>query len=229
MSDALPARTADEVRAALVEIRSRVAAVERSWTHPVEVMAVTKGFAPSIIELAVDAGCSAIGENYAQELLTRVPTLESLGERRPTVWFIGHLQSNKVRQLAGVVDVWATVDRASLAKEIAVRAPGARVLVQLNVTGERQKSGCVPDDAPTLLERCGELGLDVAGVLAMGPTGGAPEDAAPGFDVARRFVDEHGLEVCSVGMTSDLEVAVSSGSTQIRVGTGLFGPRPPRT
>ena len=228
MGDVMPARTVAEVRERRAALEQRIARVDRPWRHPVDVLAVTKGFAPEVVELAVDAGCTAIGENYAQELLTRVPVLERLAERRPTVYFIGHLQSNKVRQLAGVVDVWGTVDRVSLAAEIAKRAPGAQVLVQLNATGETQKSGCAPEEAAALIEACRDLGLDVVGVLAMGPTDGDPSVERSAFDAARRIVDEHGLAVCSVGMSGDIESAVAAGSTQVRVGTALFGARPPR-
>ncbi len=227
-ADHLPDRSLEEVRSAVEQLRARLSAVSRPFEHPIDVMAVTKGFAPDAVRMAVDAGCRTIGENYAQELLTRRDVLEELGERRPEVWFIGHLQSNKVRQLAGVVDVWATVDRASLAREIARRDPGARVLLQVNVTGEAQKSGCPPDDVADLIARCRELGLAVEGVLAMGPTDAPPEAARPGFELARRLVDEHELAVCSIGMSADLEVAAAAGSTQVRVGTALFGPRPPR-
>jgi len=224
----MPTRSADDVRRELAALGQRIDAVDRPWNHQVEVLAVTKGFAPDVVGLAVDAGCSAIGENYAQELLTRVPVLDRLGDRRPTVYFIGHLQSNKVRQLAGIVDVWATVDRASLACEIAKRAPAARVLVQLNATGEAQKSGCAPDDAAALIDRCGEVGLVVEGVLAMGPTDGDASATRAAFEVARGIADEHGLDVVSLGMSGDLEVAVAAGSTQVRVGTALFGARPRR-
>ncbi len=224
----MPRRSVDDVRTALAGVHEAIRSVERPFDHPVEVLAVTKGFAPDVVRLAVDAGCTSIGENYAQELLTRLPVLEALGDRRPQISFIGHLQSNKVRQLVGVVDVWATVDRWSLAKEIARRDPGATILLQVNVTEEPQKSGCSPDEVGTLRDRCTDAGLDVAGVLAMGPTDRPPEAAAPGFELARRLVDEHGLAVCSIGMTADLAVAVRAGSTQVRIGTRLFGPRPPR-
>ena len=224
----MPTRSVAEIEAQLVGLRDRIDAIERTWTHPVEVLAVTKGFAPDVVELAVDAGCDAIGENYAQELLTRVPVLDRLGERRPTVYFIGRLQSNKVRQLVGVVDVWATVDRSSLAREIAKRAPGARVLIQINATGEPQKSGCEPDGVEALIDVCVDLGLVVEGVLAMGPTNGDESAARQAFDLARRFADDHDLVVCSLGMSGDLDVAVAAGSTQVRVGTALFGPRPAR-
>ena len=104
---------ADEVARRLDALRIRIDAVERPWTHGVEVTAVTKAFAPTVIDAAVEAGCTVIGENYAQDLLSKRPTIELIDpQRRPRVDFIGHLQSNKVRQLVGFVDRWCTIDRA---------------------------------------------------------------------------------------------------------------------
>ena len=219
----------EHAREALAAVRRRIEAVDRIWDHPVEVMAVTKAFGAEMIEVAVAAGCRSIGENYAQELLAKRPTVEAFAlADRPTVSFIGHLQSNKVRQLAGFVDVWATVDRPSLAKEIARRDPGGRVLVQVNSTGEPQKGGCAPDEIDDVVGRCRDLGLSVEGLLSIGPTDRPADAARPGFRMVRDAVDRLGLDVCSIGMTADLEVAVECGSTQVRLGTALFGPRPTR-
>jgi pyridoxal phosphate enzyme (YggS family) len=219
--------SAEEIARRLETIGRRIDAVERPWTHDVEVTAVTKAFAPSVIDAAVEAGCTAIGENYAQELLSKQPTIEHLDAgRRPRIDFIGHLQSNKVRQLAGLVDRWCTIDRNSIAREIAKRAPGAEVLIQVNTTAEEHKSGCRPGDVVELRERCADLGLRVVGLLTIGPTGLPPEDAAPGFRVVRSLVDDLGLAVCSMGMTADFDIAVACGSTNIRIGSLLFGARP---
>ncbi|MEP1126212.1 MAG: YggS family pyridoxal phosphate-dependent enzyme [Ilumatobacter sp.] len=211
----------------LAGIRRRIESVERAWDHEVEIVAVTKAFDPSIVDLAVDAGCRAIGENYAQDLLSKRDVIEAFDhDRRPRVDFIGRLQSNKVRQLAGLVDRWATVDRASLAREISKRDPGAEVLVQVNATGEPDKGGCDPDDVAALLKTCRDRGLCAVGLLGIGPTGQPPEAAATAFTIVRALVDEHGLDVCSMGMTADLEVAVRCGATSVRVGSALFGSRP---
>jgi pyridoxal phosphate enzyme (YggS family) len=209
----------------LADVRRRIDSVERPWTHPVSVTAVTKGFGPEVILAAANAGFESIGENYAQELLGKVDTLDSLGGRRPSVEFIGRLQSNKVRQLVGVVDLWASVDRRSLVDEIAKRAPGAHILIQVNSTGEDGKGGAIPAVVPDLVGAARAAGLDVAGLMTVGPTDRPPEAARPGFDVVRRLVDELDLDVCSMGMSGDLEVAVAAGSTNVRVGTALFGPR----
>ncbi len=217
----------DAVRTALAAMRARIDGVARSWSHPVEVTAVTKAFPPDAISAAVAAGCRSVGENYAQELLAKRPVLDHLdASDRPRVDFIGQLQSNKVRQLAGLVDRWATVDRVSLATEIARRDPAGRVLVQVNATGESQKGGCAFDDVAGLVEQCRALGLTVEGLLTVGPTNEPPAAAADGFEAVRGLVDELGLEVCSMGMTADLEVAVAAGATNVRIGSALFGPRP---
>jgi pyridoxal phosphate enzyme (YggS family) len=186
---------------------------------------VTKGFGSEAVAAAVAAGCRAIGENYAQELVAKAPAARAAGV---AVHFIGQLQTNKVRQLAGLVDVWESVDRARLVTELARRAPGARVLVQVDTTGEEGKAGCPIADVPALVRAAADAGLAVAGLMTVGPTEGGPEAARPGFRAVRALVDELGLTICSMGMTADLDVALEEGTTEIRVGTALFGPRPPR-
>ena len=183
---------------------------------------MTKGFGPDAVAAAAAAGCRAIGENYAQELATKAGPAAEAGL---AVHFIGRLQSNKVRLLAGHVDVYETIDRPSLVREVAKRAPGATVLVQVNVTGETDKGGCPPADVAGLVEACTAAGLSVDGLMTVGPTVGGPEAARPAFRAVRRLVDEFGLRTCSMGMTDDLEVAVQEGSTRVRIGTALFGPR----
>jgi pyridoxal phosphate enzyme (YggS family) len=188
-----------------------------------EIVAVTKGFGLDAVNAAAAAGVRAIGENYAQELATKAGPAVEAGL---AVHFIGRLQSNKVRLLAGHVDVYETIDRPALVREVAKRAPGATVLVQVNATGEAGKGGCDPADVAGLVEACLAAGLSVDGLMTVGPTTGGPEAARPAFRDVRRMVDELGLRTCSMGMTDDLEVAVQEGSTRIRIGTALFGPRP---
>ena len=215
----------DDVRARVIELRATIDAVERVWTHRVAVVGVTKGFASDAIDAAVAAGCDAIGENYAQELTDKRSTVERLG---PEVQFIGQLQRNKVRQLAGLVDVWCSLDRTSVIDEVAKRAPGARVMVQVRTTDDPAKGGCSVDNVATLVDHATERGLRVEGLLTVGPTEGDSESARAGFRQVRALVDHLGLTECSMGMSGDLEVAVAEGSTQVRVGSALFGSRPPR-
>ena len=209
----------------LAVIRHRIeAVVGEGRAADIAVLAVTKTFGPDVVQAAMAAGCRAVGENYAQELAAKFGDLEP----RPEVHFIGQLQTNKVRLVAPFVAVYETVDRSSLAAEIAKRAPGARVLVQVDTSNEPGKGGCPVADVAALVDTCRGLGLHIEGLMTVGPTEGGPEAARPGFRKVRQLVDALGLTVCSMGMSDDLEVAVSEGSTEVRVGSALFGSRPPR-
>ncbi len=215
----MSARTVAGVAERLDDVRARIAAA--GGTN-VRIVAVTKGFGADAIEAAVGAGCRDIGENYAQELTAKLVDVRGPA---PVVHFVGHLQTNKVRQLAPVVDVWQTVDRLAAVEALSRRAPpGAIVLVQVNVAEEPEQGGCAPSDTPAVVEAAVDAGLDVIGLMAIGRAG-EPDAARPGFRLLRRLVDDLGLVECSMGMSGDLEVAVEEGSTMVRVGTALFGPR----
>jgi PLP dependent protein len=139
--------------------------------------------------------------------------------------FLGRVQRNKVRRLAPSVHLWQGVDRAAAGREIASRAPGARVLVQLNVSGLERRNGCVPADAPALVGELRAMELDVVGLMAVGP-GGPPENARSAYRDLAAMADRLELPERSMGMTDDLEVAVEEGTTMVRVGRALFGARP---
>lgn len=208
-------------------VRDRIAAVRSRLDHGgprVELVAVTKGFGADAIAAAVAAGCIDVGENYAQELLGKWAAGAS--QSGAAVHFIGRLQSNKIRQLAGVVAVWESIDRSSLIDELARRAPRATLLVQVNATGEPDKGGCRPADAAGLVERARSLDLNVDGMMTVGPTSGDLAETAVAFRTVRRLVDDAGLATCSMGMSHDLDVALDAGSTRVRVGTAIFGARP---
>jgi pyridoxal phosphate enzyme (YggS family) len=190
----------------------------------VTLLAVTKGFGPEVARAAADAGLVDLGENYAQELVAKAPLLAEEG--RVVRWHaIGRLQRNKVRALAPIVHLWQTVDRVELGAEIARRSPGARVLAQVNVSDEPQKGGCEPAATSELVAGLRDLGLDVRGLMTVGRTGD-PAAARGGFALLRRLADDLDLPVRSMGMSNDLEAAVAEGSTMVRVGAALFGPRP---
>ena len=211
------------VAEALGKVGDRIRAA--GGDESVSILPVTKGFGPEAIVAAVGAGCTAIGENYAQELIAKQDYLDR-GSGSLAVHFIGQLQTNKVRQLAGLVDVFETVDRLKLAKEIAKRAPRVGVLIQVDTSDETGKGGCPIGELDPLVDGVLELGLDLQGLMTVGPTQGGPEAARQGFRQVRHAADRLGLAICSMGMTGDLEVAVQEGSTQIRVGTAVFGSRP---
>jgi PLP dependent protein len=212
-----------EVADRLTVVRDRVA---RAGGTDVTIVAVTKGFGPDAIAAAAAAGLADIGENYAQELLGKLPAVPA-PERpfRVAVHFIGRLQSNKVRQLAPIVDCFQTVDRFSLVRELAARAPGRAIFVQVNVSDEPHKGGCPPSEAAELVDAARDAGLLVRGLMTVGRTG-SPTEAAGGFTLLRSLTDHLGLAECSMGMTDDLEIAVAEGSTMVRVGSALFGARP---
>jgi len=210
----------EQVAERLHAVHERIA---RAGGSGVRVLPVTKTFPVEACWAAHRAGCPAVGENYAQEVVAKLG-----GGGFPfDVHFIGQLQSNKVRALAPIVSVYETVDRASVVAELAKRAPGARVLLQVSATPESGKGGCRLTDVPQLLEVALTAGLTVEGLMTVGPTQGGPEAARAGFRAVRELLDRLGLATLSMGMTDDLEVAVQEGATQVRVGSALFGERPP--
>lgn len=214
----------------LAEVRARIASAGADPDR-IDVLAVTKGFAVDAVRAAGAVGLGAVGENYAAELLAKAADLAesaaSTGGPRPQEirWhMIGRLQSNKVRSLVGHVDRYDSVDRPSLVRELARRDPGAAILVQVAPDGVEGKGGCSFAEAPGLVDQAAAAGLRVEGLLAVGVAG---DELATGraFERTRQLVDHLDLDVCSMGMTADLELAVSLGSTMVRVGTALFGRR----
>lgn len=194
----------------------------------VRIVCVTKGHPPEVAAAAIAAGFTDLGENYAQELREKAAVLRPEVAAAGAEWhFIGRLQTNKVRLISDAVSLWQSVDRASLADQVARRRPGAEVLVQLDLAGLPDRGGCPPDDAPGLVAHCRDLGLDVRGLMGVGVPG-TPEDARPGFRLLDSIASELGLVERSMGMSADLDVAVDEGATIVRVGSALVGPRPQR-
>ena len=193
----------------------------------VRIVAVTKGFGVDAPRAALAAGLTMIGENYAQELVSKHEEL-SPDERERIEWhFLGRLQRNKVRSLASIVSVWQSVDRVELFDEIAHRAPGATIMIPLNLSEEPQKGGAPILEGSALVGHARDAGLDVVGLMGVG-SAGDPVDSAAAFGVLVALAEDLGLSERSIGMSDDLEVAVAQGSTMVRVGTGLFGARAPR-
>lgn len=217
----------DDVARRAADVRQRVADAGGS-PDQITLVAVTKGFPASVAVAAATAGMVDLGENYAQELVAKAVEMVDLFPVPPVRWhWIGRLQSNKVRALAPVVHLWQTVDRPALIHEIARRAPGAAVLIQVNVSDEPAKGGCAPSGTAELVAQARDHGLAVRGLMTVGRTG-PPADARAGFEDLARLADRLDLQERSMGMSADLEVAVQAGSTMIRVGGALFGPRPAR-
>ncbi|HVS48263.1 MAG TPA: YggS family pyridoxal phosphate-dependent enzyme [Candidatus Dormibacteraeota bacterium] len=213
--------TAESVLERLARISARIAATGRN-PDEVAIVAVTKGFAVDTCREAVAAGLHMLGENRVQEAL---PKMEAVTAAQ---WhLIGHLQTNKVKQVAGRFALIQSVDSARLAEAIARHAPGQPVLVEVNIAREAQKSGVAPDGALELIATVSSL-LDLQGLMGMGPSQGDP---APAFSELRQLHDEaeqrvgKGLPILSMGMSGDFDAALAAGSTMLRLGQALFGPR----
>ena len=207
-----------EVALRVQQIREEVA---RANSSPVAIIAVTKTFGHDAIRAAVAAHCDAVGENYAQEVLAKV----GVSPFGIPVHLIGAIQSNKVRQLAPYISLWQGVDRESVISELGKRAPGAEILLQVNTTNEDTKSGVPPQEVEALLAAGVKAGLAVRGLMTIGPTSGDVRDAEKAFLSLRSLADSLHLPECSMGMSDDYRVAVDCGSTMIRIGSRLFGPR----
>jgi pyridoxal phosphate enzyme (YggS family) len=219
--------SAGDVAWRLSEVRRRIAAAGGGDRH-IRIVAVTKGFGPDAVRAAMAAGVRDVGENYADELVAKHSRIPSAGEETDCTssrWhFLGRVQRNKVKRLAPLVHLWQGVDRTAAGQEIALRAPGAGVLVQVNVSGEPRKNGCELADTPELVDGLRSLDLDVVGLMAVGPAG-PPENARRAYRGLVAMADRLELPERSMGMTDDLEVAVEEGTTMVRVGRALFGAR----
>jgi PLP dependent protein len=215
----------------LERVRERLArAAERAGRRPDDVLliAVSKTVEVERIRAAVAAGITALGENRVQEAKSKIAELG-----RPAAWhLIGHLQSNKARDAVELFDLIHSLDRLELARELERRA-GARgqvveALLQVNVGGEASKGGVGPDAVGETLDAIGKLPhVRVRGLMTIPPEVERPEDARPWFRRLRELGERHGLRELSMGMSHDFEVAVEEGATMVRVGTAIFGPRPP--
>lgn len=230
MNEPVNPQRLDELARKLARVRERISDAGGDPDR-VAVLAVTKGVAADRVTAALALGLTDVGESYVQELTDKAHEIDAwLDERsaiaveRPRWHFIGRLQRNKVRAAAPHVALWQSVDRLSLAAEIARRAPGADVLVQVNVSGEAQQGGCPPERVAAVVEGCRDLGLEVRGLMAIGAQG-APDEVRASFRTVRALADGLSLPERSMGMSGDLEAAVAEGSTMVRVGSGLFGPR----
>jgi pyridoxal phosphate enzyme (YggS family) len=223
------------VPAALDAVRARIAAAaRRAGRDPagVALVAVSKTHDAGAVRAAYAHGQRDFGENYVQELSSKAAELADLVDLR---WhFIGHLQTNKCRDVVGPASTVQSVDSERLARELGRRAAAAgrvvNILVQVNVAGEAQKSGCaVGELAAVLAAARATAGVALRGLMTVPPAADDPAASRPWFDALRALRDAHGgaaaLPELSMGMTHDLEVAVAAGATVVRVGTAIFGAR----
>ena len=194
--------------------------IDAKAQNPVTLIGVTKGFTHEEVNIASELGIKNFGENYAQELLTKNPLVD------PEIsWhYIGQLQSNKIRKISHLVDVWHSVTSLKLAREIHNRSDQAKILLQVSVSGPSNSKGFEVEELPDLISQLRDENIDVSGLMTMG---------VPGDMVATRFVfkrlrqlaDTFELSECSMGMSDDFEIALECGSSMIRIGSAIFGNR----
>jgi pyridoxal phosphate enzyme (YggS family) len=217
---AVTSATADTVASRLADVRRRIEGVGGD-PESIRIVAVTKGWGPDIVEAALAAGLSDVGENYAQELVPKAAA--TTGTLR---WhFLGPVQRNKVKRLAPLVTAWHGVDRAAAADAVAAASPGVEVLVQVNVTGEPGRPGCRPEDVDALVEHCRRRPVSLTGLMTVAPEGDLGR-ARESFAWLAGRARQLGLRQLSMGMSDDFDVAVEEGATTLRLGRVLFGPRP---
>jgi pyridoxal phosphate enzyme (YggS family) len=219
----------------LAEIRNRIAeAAKRARRDPAEItlVAVAKGQPLEKVIEAIAAGVTEIGENYAQEMSAHA----GAGLKPAPTWhFIGHLQRNKVKQILDKAALIHSVDSLELAREIDRRAAAVDkvqpILIEVNLGGEKTKTGILPPAAKELAKRARELKhVELRGLMAIPPFLPDPGAVRPYFRELREIRDEIQKEIryaseLSMGMTHDFEVAIEEGATIVRIGTGIFGER----
>ncbi len=204
-------------------MRERIAAAGRDPSS-VRVVAVTKTFGPEAVRAAASAGLDAVGENYLVELEDKRTVL---GDVDVSWHYLGALQSNKIARVAAAADVICSISRDKEIARLAAIGATARLYVQVDFTDLAQRNGAAPDEVAGLVARARDRGLDVVGLMTVAPPD--PAGATLAFRETARLADGLGLGVRSMGMSDDLELACRFGTSEVRVGRALFGPRAPRT
>lgn len=222
-----------------VEIAANLAAVEQKIAaaaadagrdpSAVSLIAVSKSHPASAASAALAAGHRVFGENRVQEAEEKWPPLRA-GYPDAAIHLIGPLQSNKTADAVALFDVIQTLDREKLARTLAKemerldRRPD--LFIQVNTGEEPQKAGILPLDADRFIAECrDEIGLPVVGLMCIPPI---DENPALHFALLADMAARNGLTRLSMGMSADFETAVRLGATEVRVGTAIFGTRPPR-
>jgi hypothetical protein len=222
-------------------LEERIAAFLAKMPPGVTLCAVVKARLPEEIAVALQAGIRVLGSNYAQETLDLRKQFDAAATPipAPATWrFIGHLQSNKVRDLIPAVDAVDTLDRLKIAAALDRRAAELGrvlpVLVEVNSGREPQKSGVFPEAIPEFIGSLAAFkNLEIAGLMTMGPAGLGGEGLRPYFEATRRCYEalqssrQGNLrpDVLSMGMSDSWEAAIAEGANLVRIGTALFGER----
>lgn len=220
-----------DIAANLAAVKDRIADAARSAgrdPQSVHLVAVSKTKPADIIQPAIEAGQILFGENRVQEAESKWPELK---ERYPQVrlHLVGPLQSNKIKRAISFCDAVESVDREKLARslagEMASTGRAIECFVQINTGEEPQKAGVLPEDVDAFLAKCREVyELPIAGLMCIPPIDDEP---ALHFGLLAEMARRNGIKGLSMGMTGDFETAIRFGATHVRVGTAIFGARPP--
>ena len=229
MPKGLPKDSGDgAARLAIIKKRMAAAMKAAGRLDQPTLVAVTKTFDAAQVQPLIEAGQRIFGENRVQEAAGKWPALK---DKTPDIelHLIGPLQTNKLKQALELFDVLHTLDRMRLAEALVrVRDQGAkipRLFVQVNTGSEPQKAGILPDEADHFIKTCrDDMGLPVQGLMCIPPVG---EDPRPHFVMLKEMAARHALANLSMGMSADFEIAIQCGATHVRVGSALFGSRPP--
>ncbi len=213
-----------------MSVAERYARLRAAVPAHVTIVAVTKLHPVEAVREAIAAGVTDVGENYVQEAQRKFGSLEDAARVRKH--FIGHIQTNKAKAIAATFDMVQSVDRveaaAALAKACQALEKRLPVLLQLNISPS-ERFGCPPAEAERLADAIRSQGaLDLQGVMAIGPLAHEEPEIARAFAVAAEVFARIGGPTLSLGMSGDWQAAVEAGSTMIRVGSTVFGPRPAR-
>jgi uncharacterized pyridoxal phosphate-containing UPF0001 family protein len=207
------------VAANLADVRRRITSVGGDLAA-VGIVAVTKTFDATLVRVAAAVGLASVGENYVDELEHKRALVNDLALR----WhFLGALQTNKIARVLSVADIVSGVSREKEIRKIASLRAGTTIDVQVDLTGAPQRNGAPAHEVASLVALAREEGLDVRGLMTVA----SPDAklASAQFAAVNEMAGELGLRGRSMGMSDDLELAVAQGSTEIRVGRALFGPR----
>ena len=223
------------IAANLQSVRRRISEALQGDSRAVTLVAVSKTRAAADIREALAAGCRDFGENYIQEALPKIAALAAEGA---TWHFIGSLQSNKAREAAENFDWFHGLDRLKIAQALSRHRPTGRaplqVCIQVNISGEATKGGVEPSEVPGLARGVAALpGLQLRGLMGVASPDADPAKQRGEFAQLRHAFE--GLraagfivDMLSMGMTQDFEVALAEGATMIRIGTAIFGEREKR-
>ncbi len=233
MTEKLSADEFDLNYSGISERLSKAAEKSGRKAEDIILLAATKTVDTNTINYAISKGINYIGENRVQELLSKYNELKPSHRH-----FIGHLQTNKVKDIIDKVEMIESVDSLKLAKEISRLALKnnitMEILLEVNIGGEESKSGFAPEDTENAVREISKLpNIFIKGLMTIPPITDSPDEARKYFrnmyklfiDIRTKKIDNSSMDILSMGMSSDFDIAIEEGANLVRVGTSLFGKR----